>query len=193
MSDLVYVVTDVELDGFSPGDNSMLSFASVAVTASGRQIGEFEAVLDTLPGASPEPGTMAWWSTQPPAAWAAARENPEPPEQVMPAWVSWVESLGPCRCFVACPVAFDGVWVDYYLRRFTSKGLVMGPNVPDTLFDPVPPLCLRTLALASTGGAPDTFTVHALPAAWFGEVAHTHRAVDDARGYANLLVTLLAL
>lgn len=33
MKDPVYIVTDVECDGPTPGLNSMLSFASVAVTA----------------------------------------------------------------------------------------------------------------------------------------------------------------
>ena len=55
MSERVYVVTDIEVDGFMPGPNSMLSFASVAVTASGEQVGEFEAVLERLPGAQPNP------------------------------------------------------------------------------------------------------------------------------------------
>ncbi len=29
-----------------------------------------------------------------------------------------------------------------------------------------------------------------LPPEWFGDVEHTHRAIDDALGYAHLLVTL---
>ena len=36
----------------------MLSFASVAVTASGEQVGEFEAVLEPLPGAQPDPADL---------------------------------------------------------------------------------------------------------------------------------------
>ena len=42
-----------------------------------------------------------------------------------------------------------------------------------------------------TGAAPATFTVHDLPTSWFGDVPHTHRAIDDALGYAMLLRTLL--
>jgi hypothetical protein len=30
-----------------------------------------------------------------------------------------------------------------------------------------------------------------LPPEWFGDIAHTHRAIDDARGYAHLLGVLL--
>ena len=68
----VYVVTDIEVDGFVPGANSMLSLASVAVTASGEQVGEFEAVLAGLPGAQPDPQVWAWFGTQPPEVVAAA-------------------------------------------------------------------------------------------------------------------------
>lgn len=53
MSERVYVVTDIEVDGFVPGPHSML--ASVAVTASGEHVGEFEAVLERLPGPRARP------------------------------------------------------------------------------------------------------------------------------------------
>jgi len=29
-----------------------------------------------------------------------------------------------------------------------------------------------------------------LPAEWFGDIKHTHKAIDDALGYANLLSEL---
>ena len=54
-----------------------------------------------------------------------------------------------------------------------------------------PGLCLKSLACGVTGGDWATFSVHDLPKAWFGDVPHTHRAIDDARGYANLLVEVL--
>ena len=37
----VYVSTDIETDGFLPGDNSMLSLGSAAFLADGRQVGTF--------------------------------------------------------------------------------------------------------------------------------------------------------
>lgn len=56
----VYVVTDIESDGEVPGRNSMMAFASVAVSMNGQALGEFEAVLESLPDASPNDETMAW-------------------------------------------------------------------------------------------------------------------------------------
>lgn len=147
-----YVVTDIECDGPWPGQNSMLSFASVAVRVDGTRLGEFEAVLAGLPGASPEPKTHAWFLTVP-EAWEAATTDPFPPEQVMADFAGWVRSLPRPRVFAAHPVAFDGMWIDYYLRQITASRL---------------------------------------PPEWLGDVPHTHRAIDDARGYAHLLTVLLA-
>lgn len=186
----VYVVTDIEVDGFVPGANSMLALASVAVTASGKQVGEFEAVLERLPGAQPNPNTWAWFQSQPPEVLAAATRDPRPVAGVMADFVGWVQGLGDEREFVASPLGFDGTYVDNYLRRFTSYGLAQGPDETDRLFHGAG-LCLKSLACGVTGGDPATFSVHDLPKAWFGDVPHTHRAIDDARGYANLLVEVL--
>lgn len=134
-----YVVTDVELDGPWPGVNSMRSFASVAVTANGIEHGRFEAVLEPLPGTSPDARTLEWFATQP-EAWAAATGDPEPVVPVMEQYVAWVQGLPWPRMFAAFPLALDGIWMDY--------------------------------------------------CDWFGNVEHTHKAIDDTVGYANLLVEL---
>lgn len=91
--------------------------------------------------------------------------------------------------FAASPLAFYGVWVDYYLRRFTKYGILQAPYEEDRLFDG-PGLCIRSYAAAVTARpvadiAPDT-----LPSEWLGGAEHTHRAIDDALGYANLLIEL---
>ena len=105
-------------------------------------------------------------------------------------FVSWVKGLGAVREFVASPLGFDGTYVDHYLRRFTAYGLAQGPDETDRLFHGAG-LCLKSLACGVMGGDPATFSVHDLPGEWFGEVEHTHRAIDDARGYAHLLVEVL--
>ena len=70
----IYVSTDCETDGPIPGPHSMLSFGSAAFTADKQLLSTFTANLETLPGASGHPDTMAWWQTQP-EAWAACRSN----------------------------------------------------------------------------------------------------------------------
>ncbi|XVV09305.1 hypothetical protein ACQP2X_31230 [Actinoplanes sp. CA-131856] len=189
---MIYVVTDIEADGPWPGPNSMRSFASVAVTGDGEELGVFETVLEPLPGSAPNPDTYAWFQTQP-EAWAAATENPQPPAAEMARFATWVKALpGPC-VFTACPIAFDGMWIDYYLRRFTTYGVVQGPYEKDVLFEVRPGLCLRTYTAAVTGRPITEVAPRHLPPEWLGNIEHTHRAIDDARGYAHLLGVLLAM
>lgn len=187
--DWVYVVTDIEVDGPWPGANSMRSFASVAVTADGTEVGTFEAVLEPLPGAAPNPDTYAWFQTQP-EAWAAATTDPRPIDAVLAEYVAWLHGLPTPRMFAASPIAFDGGWIDYYLRRFTRYGLIPGPYEKDVVFHG-PGLCLRSYAAAITGRPVAELSPASLPAAWLGDIEHTHRAIDDARGYAHLLGELL--
>ncbi|MGH6966392.1 MAG: hypothetical protein ACREE0_18055 [Phenylobacterium sp.] len=191
MDHAVYIVTDIECDGPAPGRNSMLSFASVAVTAEGEEKGVFEAVLAALPGAEPDPETHAWFQTQP-QAWAAATHNPRPPEQVMADYAAWIRTFEVGRVFTAFPLAFDGLWIDYYLRRFTPSGLVEGHYAKDRLFDGSG-LCLNSFAAAVTGRDAWACKPKSFPPEWLGNHKHTHRAIDDARGYAHLLGVLMKM
>ncbi|MFB7911074.1 hypothetical protein ACFC1T_32025 [Kitasatospora sp. NPDC056076] len=184
-SDWTYVVTDIEVDGPWAGANSMRSFASVATTTDGRTFGEFEAVLEPLPGAAPNPRTKEWFDSEP-GTWEAATADPQPVAQVMAGYVEWVRSLPGPRAFAAAPVSFDGTWIDYYLRRFTPYGLHQGPYEEDRLFHG-PALCLRTYTAALTGRPPADLASPKLPPHWLGDVPHTHKAIDDVRGFAHLL------
>jgi hypothetical protein len=69
----------------------MLSFGSAAYLADKTLVSTFTANLETLPGAEADPRTMEWWQSQP-EAWVACRENPEPPEDVMPRYLAWLKS-----------------------------------------------------------------------------------------------------
>jgi hypothetical protein len=183
-----YVVTDVELDGPWPGVNSMRSFASIAISLDGTEHGRFEAVLEPLPGTAPDAKTMAWFETQP-GAWEAATQDPEPVPEVMARYVDWLKALPWPRIFTAFPLALDGVWIDYYLRRFTRYGIRQGHHEEDTVFAGGG-LCIRSYAAAVTGMPAGEVDVDTLPSAWLGEVAHTHKAIDDTVGFAHLLVEL---
>ena len=119
----IYIVTDVELDGFVKGVNSMLSFGSVAVTADGRFLSEFEANLARLDGAEQDPGVMDWWATEP-EAYAASTRDPEPAAAVMPRFAAWVRGLPGDAIFAAHPLALDGPWIDHYLECFHGRPAV---------------------------------------------------------------------
>jgi DNA polymerase III epsilon subunit-like protein len=186
--DATYFVTDIECSGFRLDRHSMISFATVAVTGTGEERGRFEAVLAELSGATWDPGTRAWFEDQEPAALAAATTDPRDPAEVMQAFVTFVGSVPGTRIFAAHPLGFDGSWVDHYLRRFTDHQLLDGLYDDDPLFHDT--LCLRSYGAAVTARFVRDVSPATLPSEWFGDVPHSHRAIDDALGYANLLVEL---
>lgn len=186
----VYVVTDCEFDGPVPGANSMLSFGSVAMSSSGDVLGEYEVVLEPLQGAERDAGTMAFWRKHP-KAWEAATSDPEPTAAGIGRFVDWVRSLDGDPIFAAHPVALDGLWIDFYLRRFIGRQLFEGPWVIDRIFRH-PPLCIMSMVAGRTGRGQWECDVDRYPPEWLGSIEHTHRAIDDARGYAHLL-KLIAL
>lgn len=185
----VYVVTDIEVNGPTPGEHSMLAFASVALDAAGGEIDSFEAVLETLPGAGEDPITIDWFKGFP-EAWAAATTNPDPPQAVMARYAEWVRDLPGQAVFAAHPLTFDGAWIDYYLRRFCGIRLLKGPWAGERLFHTAG-LCIQAFAAGRTGWDFAACKTEAYPPEWMGHVPHSHLSIDDARGYANLLRTLL--
>ncbi len=103
----IYVSTDVETDGPIPGPHSMLSFGSAAYLADKTLVGTFTANLETLPGATGAPDTMAWWQSQP-EAWAACRRDLQPPEPAMRKYLAWLKQFRLGKpVFVAYPAGFD--------------------------------------------------------------------------------------
>ncbi|HEY9537859.1 MAG TPA: exonuclease domain-containing protein [Kiloniellaceae bacterium] len=187
----VYVVTDIEVNGPTPGEHSMLAFASVAVDHAGGELGSFEAVLETLPEAGEDPITIDWFRGFP-DAWAAATTNPGPPSEVMQRYAAWLRGLPGQRIFAAHPLAFDGAWIDYYLRRFAGIRMLKGPWAGERLFHNAG-LCLQAFAAGRSGWDFAACRTEDYPPEWLGHVPHSHRSIDDARGYANLLRTLLQM
>ena len=171
----IYVATDIESNGPSPGHHSMLSFGSVAFTLDKTILSTFTRNLELLQGASEHPDTMAWWRTQQ-DAWRACRMNPVPAAQAMPDYVAWLQQLPGRPVFVAHPVAFDYAWISWYLWEFTGSD----------------PYERRSLDLSSYASAllnrPVTqCTKEQMPKHWFDkDFVHNHQALDDAMGYAKL-------
>lgn len=187
----VFIVTDIESDGPTPLHNSMLSFASVAIDAEGKRYGEFEAVLTPRPGKVQNQVTMDWWETQP-EAWAAATCGAEDPAIVMPRFADWVDSLPAPHVFTAAPMMFDGLWIDHYLDEFADTRVLGGPFTQRQIFKGGG-VCLYTMAGTLRGVPYPDWGMSKLPAEFYGHIAHTHKAIDDARGFANVLVELMKI
>lgn len=183
-----YFVTDVETNGPDPLQHSMLSFATVALRADGLACGEFEAVLAPRADRYSDERTMTWWQTQP-HAWAAATANQEDPTVIMRRFVEWTESFDGQRAFAARPVMFDGLWIDHYLRTFVGRFLLDVPYWEQCVFN-AGPLDIGTYILGVFGKTTPQTAGDKFPAEWLGHHPHTHRAIDDAHGYASLLSKL---
>jgi DNA polymerase III alpha subunit (gram-positive type) len=175
----IYVSTDVETDGPVPGLNSMLSFGSAAYLADKTLIATFEANLETLPEAQPNPQTMAWWKTQQ-EAWLACRENLQAPEKAMRQYLGWLKHLPGKPVFVSYPVAFDFMFVYYYLIRFAGESPFSHSA-----------LDIKTYAMAMMKKDYRESTKRNMPKQWFDRLPHTHKALDDAIEQGALFCNML--
>jgi hypothetical protein len=177
----IYVSTDVETDGPIPGPHSMLSLASAAYLADKTLVETFSANLELLPGARGDPGTMAWWASQP-EAWEACRSDPRPPAEVMPEYVRWLVGLGHRPVFVAYPLGFDFTFVYWYLIRFAGESPFSFSG-----------LDIKTLAMALLRSDFHRSTKRNMPRRWFDpDLGHSHVALDDALEQGALFCNMLA-
>jgi hypothetical protein len=176
----IYVSVDIEADGPIPGPHSMLALGAVAFDGDGVEHDAFSVNLVCLEGAQGHPDTMAWWATQR-AAWDACRQNPEAPTTALPRFASWLKALPGKPVFVGYPVAFDFMFVHWYLHRFTG-----GSPFSHSALD------MKTLAMCLLGGGYRDATKRHMPRSWFLQGAtHSHVAVDDAREQGHLFFGML--
>jgi hypothetical protein len=175
----IYISTDIETDGPIPGPHSMLSFGSAAYRPDKVLVDTFAANLDTLPGASGHPETMAWWPGQP-EAWAEARRHPEDPAEVMPRYVAWIKKQPGKPVFVAYPAGFDFLFVYWYLIRFAGES-------PFSFSA----LDMKTYAMALLKSEYREATKRNMPKRWFDPLPHTHKALDDAIEQGALFCNML--
>lgn len=176
----VYVSTDVEADGPIPGVYSMLSFASAAYLPDKRLVGTFSANLHLLPGAEAHPKTMEWWQSQP-EAWNACRTDLQEPESAMRSYLAWLKSLPGKPVFVAYPAVYDFMFVYWYLMRFTGESPFSHSAVD-----------IKTYAMAMLKKPYRESGKQHMPARWFDDLPHTHRALDDAIEQGALFCNMLA-
>lgn len=175
----IYLSTDVETDGPIPGIYSMLSFASAAYLADKTLVATFSANLETLPDATTNPETMAWWATQP-DAWAACRQDLEDPAAAMQRYLAWIKTLPGKPVFVSYPVAFDFMFIHWYLMRFTGE-----QPFSHSALD------IKTYAMALMGTPYRASVKRNMPRRWFDPIRHTHVALDDAIEQGALFCNML--
>ncbi len=177
----IYVSTDIEADGPIPGPNSMLSLASAAYRADKSVISTFSVNLETLPEASPDPRTTAWWQGFP-EAWAACRTDTRTPEAAMRDYAAWLGQLPGRVVFLGFPASWDFMWVYWYLVRFTGER-PFRENAID----------VRSYAMGMRKVRFQETSRTYLPKRWFDpELPHTHVALDDAIEQGAMFCNMLA-
>jgi hypothetical protein len=176
----IYVSTDVETDGPIPGPHSMLSFGSAAYLADKTLLGTFTANLETLPGASGHPETLEWWKTQP-EAWAACRVDLQTPAEAIKNYVAWLKALPGRPIFVAYPVVFDYMFVQWYLHKFAGES-------PFSFIG----LDIKSYAMAMLKKDFHHTVKSTMPKHWFDDLPHTHKALEDAIEQGALFCNMLA-
>ena len=129
----IFFVTDIEADGPSPAQHSMLSFATVACTQQDGIIDSFEAVMVPRKDRTQDSFTMDWWKTQP-EAYKAATSDARNAKTVMEEYADWVDGFAGYRIFASSPLLLDAGWIVEYLRAFVGTRIFQGPiQVPSRL------------------------------------------------------------
>lgn len=176
----IYVSTDVEADGPIPGPHSLLSFASAAYTADKKIVGTFSRNLKLLPRAKGHPKQMKFWRENP-EQWAACRKDPADIAQAMKEYSDWLKQLPGTPVFVGFPAAYDFMWVQWYLHKFTGDSPFGHAALDIKTF--LMPLMQRQYRAIGLKG---------LPREWFDNLPHTHVALDDAIEQGALFCNALA-
>lgn len=190
----VYVSVDIEADGPCPGLHSMLSFGAAAACRSKdgtfEKLGTFSRVLERLPGAEQDEGTMEFWGKHP-EAYAFSTNNPQDTRESMLDFTEWLTLLGIEMAnrtgysggiiFVSDPAAFDFKFIDYYLRRFAG-GNPFGFSALD----------LHTLAWVKVRGGFKRSQKRELPKTWTAsEHVHDHTPLTDACQALDVFIGLV--
>jgi DNA polymerase III alpha subunit (gram-positive type) len=177
----IYVSTDIETDGPSPGHYSLLSFGSVAFHLDRTILGTFERNLELLPGAKQDSATMEWWQTQP-EAWQVCRSSTVPPKTAMRDYCAWLKALSGVPVCVAHPVGFDYSFISWYLHEFAGEN----PFFPAGLD-------MASYAMAVLDQPFTQSHRPYLPQEWIDtSVPHSHKALEDAHGHALLFCNMVA-
>lgn len=184
------ISVDVETDGPIPGPFSMVSIGACAVGV------RTEAGLTRFDVDDPENGFYAElrpiserWDPEALAVSGLEREaliaDGQDPKVAMTAFADWVEQLSARHSarpiFAAYPLSFDWMFVYWYLVDLEVKSPFGFSGCLD----------MKTMYATKADVLIGRGTKRWMPAHLLGQRAHTHNALDDARGQGDLLANLI--
>jgi hypothetical protein len=185
----VYISVDVEADGPVPGPYSLVSLGACVAAVRGTDA-EIEIV-------DPEQHTFYCelkpisedWNAEALAVSGLRREDLEQkgaePAVAMPEFAAWVDETGRTfrarPVFAAFPVGFDWQFTYHYLIVYAGRS----PFGHSAHFD------MKTAYALLAGASVRDAVKRNMPARLLGSRRHTHNALEDAQGQADLLAGLL--
>ena len=186
-----YVVCDIEADGPIPGPHSMISLGAVAVNREDKELGDFEINFLPIENAKPHPSTMKWFTTHAPVALELSKQNQVSPKEGMNKGGNGLRTLPKPRVMAAHPAPFDFMWINWYMQTFLSDRLE--PPFTTPFFDNKGQAAFDIKSYATAVLHKDYREIsrdnYALEL--HDNSKHSHKAIEDAREYAQLLVKLL--
>jgi hypothetical protein len=187
-----YISVDVETDGPVPGPNSLLQIGACgAGINTGRAFERhdpaatgFSVWLRPLADATPDPGTVRWLGEQG-IDHGKLYDTGLPPVAAMTRFAAWIkQAAGPLRpVFVAYPLSFDWPFTHVYFHRFLGRDPFGFSSALD----------IKTLYNAKAGGGPVNRSTKGKMPKHLTQTRfdHTHDALDDARGQADLFANIM--
>ena len=187
-----YVVCDIEADGPIPGPYSMISLGAVAVNWEGKELGDFEINFLPLENTKPHPTTIKWFTTHAPEALYYCKQNQVSPKEGMNKFGNWLLTLPKPRVMAAHPAPLDFMWINWYMQTFLKDELEE-PPFTKPFFDNKGQGAFDIKSYASAILKKDFTDIHrdTYPKDLHDNTKHTHKAIDDAREYSQLLIKLL--
>jgi len=187
-----YVVCDIEADGPIPGPHSMISLGAVAVNQVGKELGEFEINFLPLENAKPHPNTMKWFTLHAPEALEYTQHNQILPKEGMNKFGDWLLTLPTPRVMAAHPAPIDFMWINWYMQTFLSDRLEPPFNTP--FFDSTGQgaFDIKTYAAAVLNKNYIEVQRDNYPKELHDNSKHSHKAIEDAREYSQLLIKLFS-
>ena len=185
-----YVVCDIEADGPIPGPHSMISLGAVAVNQVGKELGEFEINFLPLENAKPHPNTMKWFTLHAPEALEYTQHNQILPKEGMNKFGDWLLTLPTPRVMAAHPAPFDFMWINWYMHTFLSDRLEPPFNTPFFDITGQGAFDIKSYAAAVLNKNYIEVQRDNYPKELHDNTKHSHKALEDAREYAQLLIKL---
>jgi 3' exoribonuclease, RNase T-like len=185
----LYFSVDIEADGPIPGPYSMVALgACVAGTYDGSAFTRIDPEAHTF-YAELKPISDRY-EREALAVSGLSRDallaDGQDPKAAMTDFVAWVERM--CAehdrghaVFAAYPLGFDWLFTYWYLLAYAGRSPFSHGRHID----------IKTLFSARSGTPIHASTKRTMPAALLGTRAHTHNALDDAQGQADLLANLM--